>query len=274
MSSFWQRTFSGIIFVAAITGALLGGPLPFLVVFAGITALGLYEFLQMASADQAQVSRYLTISAGVVVFILHFLVAGDFIASSALAWLLILPLILWVDEILSRRSHPMRNLSYSLTSLIYPATLMSALSYLAWLNPTDKGFNHSLLISLFLLIWTNDTFAYLSGRKLGKHKILPRVSPGKSWEGLSGGLLASLIVAFLLFRLQGGMDLLHWLVLAGIVSFAGALGDLGESYLKRTAGIKDSGTLIPGHGGVLDRFDAALFVFPTAYLYLYHALGA
>lgn len=239
-----------------------------MLLFAGITALSLHEFLQMASADQARVSRFLTLAAGVVVFMLHFLVAGQHISPSALRWLLILPLIIWVDEIFRKRSHPMRNISYSLTGLIYPATMMSSLSYLAYLGASENTFNHSLLISLFLLIWTNDTFAYLTGKRLGKHKLLPRVSPGKSWEGLAGGLLAGMLVAFLLSHLQGEMALMHWLVLAVIVTLAGTLGDLCESCLKRSFGVKDSGSLIPGHGGVLDRFDAALFIFPVAYLYL------
>ncbi|MBS3807312.1 MAG: phosphatidate cytidylyltransferase [Bacteroidales bacterium] len=272
MSNFWQRTLSGILIVAAIIGALLGGPLSFMLLFAGITALGLYEFLQMVSADQVRVSGFLIMAAGVMVFILHFLVAGHYISPSALSWLLILPLIIWVDEIFRKRSHPMRNLAYSLTGLIYPATMMSSLSYLAYLGASENTFNHSLLISLFLLIWTHDTFAYLTGKKLGKHKLLPRISPGKSWEGMAGGLLTSMLVAFLLFRLQGGMALIHWLVMAVIVTLAGTLGDLCESYLKRSFGVKDSGSLIPGHGGMLDRFDAALFIFPVAYLYLYQVL--
>jgi len=166
----------------------------------------------------------------------------------------------------------MRHLSYSLTSLIYPATLMSSLSYLAYLSPGETAFNHSLVISLFILIWTNDTLAYLTGKRLGKHKLFPRVSPRKSWEGLAGGFLATLLVAFLLYHLNENMTPLHWLILATLVTIAGTLGDLCESCLKRSAGIKDSGSLIPGHGGMLDRFDAALFVFPIAYLYLSHVL--
>ena len=272
MSSFWQRTLSGSLFVAAIIGALLGGPLSFLLLFAGVTALSLYEFLQMSSADQAKTSRFLVIAAGVVVFFLHFLVAGKYLDPSALSWLLVLPLIIWMDELFRKRSHSLHNLSYSLTALIYPATLISSLSYLAYLSPGEHAFNHSLLIHLFVLIWTNDTFAYLAGKKLGNHKLLPRVSPAKSWEGLAGGLLASLLVALLISHLQKEMALLHWLVLAAIVTLAGTGGDLCESYLKRNFGIKDSGSLIPGHGGLLDRFDSAMFIFPVAYLYLSNVL--
>jgi len=186
--------------------------------------------------------------------------------------LLILPLILWIHQMMSSPKNTLTHLAFSLTGLIYPATLISALSYLAYLSPDGGGFNHALPISLFVLIWSHDTLAYLTGKWIGRHKLFPRVSPGKSWEGLAGGLLASVVAAFILFHLQKDMALFHWLMLALIVTVGGTMGDLSESYIKRSLGIKDSGSLIPGHGGILDRLDAAIFIFPLAWLYLSNAL--
>ena len=128
---------------------------------------------------------------------------------------------------------------------------------------------------MFTLIWSNDTFAYLSGRMLGKTKLFERISPKKTWEGMIGGLLATIAVAWVYSK--WGMvkqDLvmlssLHWIIIGVLVSVFGTLGDLVESHLKRTAGVKDSGILIPGHGGVLDRFDGYLLSLPMVYTFVY-----
>lgn len=272
MNNFWQRTLSGILFVIAIIGALAGGPLAFALLFATITGLSLHEFLRMVIPQQPSPARILTVIAGVVIFSLHFLVAGKYMSPSTLGWLLVLPLILWINQMFSNPRNTLTHLAFSLTGLIYPATLISAISYLAYISPDGGGFNRTLLISLFVMIWSHDTLAYLTGKWIGRHKLLPGVSPGKSWEGLAGGLLASLLAAFILYRLQQDMALLHWLMLGLIVTAAGTLGDLSESYVKRSIGIKDSGSLIPGHGGILDRLDAAIFVFPIAWLYLSNVL--
>ena len=123
-------------------------------------------------------------------------------------------------------------------------------------------------MGILTLVWINDTAAYVTGSTRGKHKLFPRISPKKSWEGLLGGTLFTFIAALWMNRLMGTLSVSHWLFLAAIVSVFGVYGDLVESFIKRNADKKDSGSLIPGHGGVLDRIDSILFVMPASVIYL------
>jgi phosphatidate cytidylyltransferase len=125
-----------------------------------------------------------------------------------------------------------------------------------------------MVLSMFLIIWTNDTFAYLSGLTFGKHKLFERISPKKTWEGFIGGLLASLLIGYFLHQFILEVSLLKWLFLCLLIAISSVLGDFIESLFKRTAGIKDSGTIMPGHGGILDRIDSLLFVVPVMYIYI------
>lgn len=268
MSNFWKRTISGILFVAVILWALWEGPISFAFLFAAITALTLDEFLNLCGISPKSPLRPMAIAAGVVVFVLHFLVAGNFIEFHQLVGLLALPLILGVVATFARSNQPVSDLAYALAALVYPASFMGALNYLVYQPAEGTAFNSMLVIGIFLLIWSYDTFAYLTGKWLGRHKLMPRLSPGKSWEGSAGGLLMSLLVAVLIHLWIGRLDLVEWLVVSVIAAVAGTVGDLFESMLKRSANVKDSGSLIPGHGGMLDRLDAALFVFPAILLYL------
>ena len=131
-----------------------------------------------------------------------------------------------------------------------------------------EGFRTDILIGLFIIIWSSDVFAYLVGSWIGKHKLFERISPKKSWEGSIGGLVFALLAAYILSLIYPNLTLPEWFTFAVIVVVTGALGDLIESMLKRQAGVKDSGTLLPGHGGVLDRFDAVIFATPFVFVYI------
>ena len=121
---------------------------------------------------------------------------------------------------------------------------------------------------MFVIIWTSDVFAYLAGSMFGKHKLMERISPKKTWEGSIGGLFFSLIAAYILSLLVPQLSLVEWMILTIIIVISGTLGDLVESLLKRNADVKDSGTIFPGHGGVLDRFDAVIFATPMVFVYI------
>ena len=129
-------------------------------------------------------------------------------------------------------------------------------------------FSPGIVIGFFLLIWANDTGAYLSGVSFGKHKLMERISPKKTWEGFFGGLVTAMLVGWLLSGWLGVVDKFEWVIIAVIVSVSGTYGDLVESMLKRSIGVKDSGTFLPGHGGFLDRFDSAIISFPLVYLFI------
>jgi len=129
-------------------------------------------------------------------------------------------------------------------------------------------FSPGIILGFFFLLWANDTGAYLTGILVGKHRLLERISPKKTWEGFFGGLITSVAVAWLLSGWLGEVTASGWIIIAVIVSVAGTYGDLAESMLKRSTGVKDSGTIMPGHGGFLDRFDSAIISFPLVYLFI------
>jgi phosphatidate cytidylyltransferase len=129
-------------------------------------------------------------------------------------------------------------------------------------------FSPGIIIGFFLLIWANDTGAYLMGISFGRHRLMERISPKKTWEGFFGGIITAAIVAWLLSGWLGVVNPVQWVIISVIVSIAGTYGDLVESMLKRSSGVKDSGTVMPGHGGFLDRFDSAIISFPLVYLFI------
>ena len=131
------------------------------------------------------------------------------------------------------------------------------------------SFDYQAPLGFFVILWINDSGAYFSGRAFGKHKLYPAISPNKTWEGLIGGMLLSLIAGAVISHWFDSLSLSQWLVVSAIIAVLANVGDLFESHLKRIAGVKDSGQLIPGHGGSLDRFDGLLIALPVVYVYLH-----
>ena len=171
----------------------------------------------------------------------------------------------------------MNDWAYTMLSQMYIALPLSMINVLAF-RQTPDGTTHFyflLPLSIFIFLWVNDSGAYCSGSLFGKHKLFPRISPGKTWEGSIGGGILVLLAAFLIWFLESkgdnysNLNLVEWLGLGLTVVFFGTWGDLVESLFKRTLGIKDSGNLLPGHGGMLDRFDSSLMAIPAAVIYLY-----
>ena len=186
-----------------------------------------------------------------------------------------------IAELFAQQPNPINNWAYTALSQMYIALPMSMLNALAF-TTTQEGevaFNNLLPLSVFIFLWVNDTGAYCTGSLLGKHKLMERVSPGKTWEGSIGGgvltIVAAAVVGVLSARWDGAetatalMSVPQWMGLGLVVVVMGTLGDLVESLLKRTLGVKDSGNVLPGHGGMLDRFDSALMAIPSAVVYVY-----
>jgi phosphatidate cytidylyltransferase len=180
---------------------------------------------------------------------------------------------LLVTELYSKQPDPINNWAYTMLSQMYIALPFSLINVLAFTSTPDGRvmFNTILPLSVFIFLWTNDTGAYCVGSLLGRHKLFPRISPGKSWEGSVGGSLFVLAAAWAISYFLDGAILttIQWLGLGLVVAVFGTWGDLVESLFKRTLGIKDSGNILPGHGGMLDRFDSSLIAIPAAVVYLY-----
>ena len=181
-----------------------------------------------------------------------------------------------VIELYRRQDKPFDSLSHTFFSILYTAVPFSMFPFAAFsrtglnslLPHPNISFSPGIVIGFFILIWANDTGAYLTGMSFGRHNLFERISPKKTWEGFFGGIILSLVAAWFLSGWLGVVDKTQWVIIAMIVSVSGTYGDLIESMLKRSSGVKDSGTIMPGHGGFLDRFDSAIVSFPLVYLFI------
>lgn len=267
MNNFAKRTLSGAVYVALVVSALLAGLKYFIPLFAFITAVCLWEFLSNEVKKGSQ-TKYLGVIGGTLLYIIA---AYGLLGETSLLWylpfLLALPLLILVMGLLQPKEPNFQDAGQLLLSFFYivvPFILLTATQL--WHLP---GSGLSPLIGVFILFWTNDTGAYLSGKMLGKHALFPEVSPKKTWEGLIGGVLLCLIAAYVLSLYALSFSLQQWLIIGSLVAVFGTLGDLVESMWKRNLDIKDSGKIMPGHGGLLDRFDGFFVALPAIHIYLF-----
>ncbi len=290
MNNFIVRTITGIIFVAAVVASFLR-PEAMVLLFALVTGLTVWEFTGLVNERPGvTVNRFICTVAGVYFFFAMTYYCSDIYGGAAKSVVFIPYLVtviyLLVAELYMKQEDPINNWAYTMLSQMYIALPFSLLNVLAF-TASPEGlvlFNPILPLSVFIFLWMNDTGAYCIGSLLGRHKLFPRISPGKSWEGSIGGAVVVLAVAYLLyvfdsgqlsyladagFRSSGMLTIEQWLGLGLVVVIFGTWGDLVESLFKRTLGIKDSGSILPGHGGMLDRFDSALLAIPAAVIYLY-----
>ena len=278
MNNFIVRTITGVLFVAVLVCSFLR-PQAMVLLFALITGLTIWEFTGLVNErEHVTVNRLISTVAGVYFF---FAVAGfssELTPSAVFIPYLVSIIYLMVAELYLKNDDPIHSWAYTMMAQIYIALPFSLLNTLAFhLAPQGYvAYDAILPLSVFVFLWINDTGAYLCGSLLGKHKLFPRISPGKSWEGSIGGGILVIAVAVLVWYLadqyqlnQLGLSAVEWAGLGLTVVIFGTWGDLVESLFKRTLGIKDSGNILPGHGGMLDRFDSSLLAIPAAVVYLY-----
>jgi len=275
MKNFIVRTITGVIFVAAIVISF-SNPLAMVFLFALVTGMTIWEFCGLVNEREGvQVNRFISTVAGVYLFLAmagH--CSGRVDSDTVFIPYLITIIYLMVAELYLKAKDPINNWAYTMLPQMYIALPFSMINVLAF--PQAGAYSFVLPLSVFVFLWMNDTGAYLCGSLLGRHKLFPRVSPGKSWEGSIGGGILVVGIAVLIWYLldlyfpgESKMSALHWTGLGVTVAVFGTWGDLVESLLKRTLGIKDSGNVLPGHGGMLDRFDSSLLAIPAAVVYLF-----
>lgn len=277
MKNFIVRTFTGIIFVATIVASFLR-PEAMVLLFSIVTGLTIWEFTGLVNErEDVTVNRFICTVAGIYFFFSMTYFCSDLYGGSAKSVVFIPYLVtiiyLLVAELYLKQADPIQDWAYTMFSQLYIALPFSLLNVLAF-TATNNGlvaFNTLLPLSVFVFLWVNDSGAYCVGSLLGRHKLFPRISPGKSWEGSVGGAVFVLAAAYAIsYYLDGSMlTTPQWLGLGLVVVVFGTWGDLVESLFKRTLGIKDSGNILPGHGGMLDRFDSSLLAIPAAVVYLY-----
>lgn len=272
-NNFIQRAVTGAIFVAVLVGCILAGPITFSILFALITALTINEFgTIIGQSSNVHINKPISILAGVFLFF-GFSYLGIMPGQvGILIPYLFLIIYLMVSELYLKHENPVHNWAYTMMSQIYIALPFALLNVLAFHTADIESapqFNPILPLSIFIFNWVNDSGAYCTGMLFGKHRLFERISPKKSWEGSIGGGVFSIIAAIVMSYFFPFMSMSVWIGLGLTVVVFGTWGDLTESLLKRTLGIKDSGNILPGHGGMLDRFDSTLMAVPAAVVYLY-----
>ena len=281
MNNFIVRTITGVLFVSVLVCSFLR-PQAMVMLFALITGLTIWEFTGLVNERaQVTVNRLISTVAGVYFFLAVAGFSSDLTPSAVFIPYLVSIIYLRVAELYLKQEDPIHDWAYTMMAQLYIALPFSLLNTLAF-HLTPQGYvtyDAILPLSVFVFLWINDSGAYICGSLLGKHKLFPRISPGKSWEGSIGGGILVILVAVLVWYLtdqyqlnQLGLTPIEWAGLGLVVVVFGTWGDLVESLFKRTLGIKDSGNILPGHGGMLDRFDSSLLAIPAAVVYLYTIL--
>jgi len=266
VNNFIIRTITGFVFVICVIGSVILSHWAFAALFLLISIIGFWEFAKIMRIGKIYPHR---LTGSILAIALYSsLTLSTFMAiprEILLLNFLILPILLIV-ELYRKSQTPFLNVAAGILGLLW---IVLPLSMLNGFFNHDEGpgwFHGGALLGFFLILWIYDSGAYLVGSMMGRHHMLERISPKKSWEGFAGGTAAGLLTAFMISASFREFTLSQWLLIAILIIIFGTLGDLVESMLKRSFGVKDSGTLLPGHGGVLDRFDAVFLAAPAVYL--------
>ncbi len=264
MKEIFRRLITGIVYVVILLSAIFLNSDAFDFLFMAFGLACLFEYKRMTKLKGYYIfSAYLALWWAFIYFINDFAYHQNIV--NILMFLTITINIVLLLYLFSEKEKIFTSLQKFLIGLFY---IGGGCIFLTMIPYRDNDFAKLLIMGIFILIWVNDSFAYLVGKTIGKNKLFPSVSPKKTWEGTIGGLVFALIAAYIMAKYETHINLIQWLILAVVIVISGSLGDLLESKFKRAAGIKDSGAILPGHGGMLDRLDSLIFAAPFAYLTL------
>lgn len=271
MKNFIQRAITGLIFVAVLIGCIIGSPLSFGVLFCIISAMATAEFCNLMNQQEGvKMNRNICVLGSMTLFLCFFYYGMNPTQTGIFIPYLIIIIYLMISELYLKKENPLNSWAYAMLSQLYvglPFALLNVLAFQS--NGIGSEYLFILPLSIFGFNWINDTGAYCTGMLLGKHPLFKRISPKKSWEGSIGGATLSVAASFALAHYFPIMSTAAWVGMSLVVVVFGTWGDLTESLMKRHLGIKDSGNILPGHGGMLDRFDSAIMAIPAAVVYLY-----
>jgi phosphatidate cytidylyltransferase len=274
MNNFWARTITGLSMVFVLLFSLWFNQWLFAGIFLVISVLGTWEFYRLFTSENIRPQQVYGTVCGCILYLLAILVLFSGREQHSVLWYY-LPVIAamlmfflsFIIEIYRNNARPLENIAITATGVLYVALPMILLNFLnsPW-SVRFLGFP-AYLLGYFIFTWFYDTGAYLYGKPFGKHKFFERISPKKTWEGTIAGSVVTGVTAIIFSYLIPGINLIDWLVLALLVVVFGSFGDLAESLIKRSLHIKDSGNILPGHGGILDRFDTFFISAPFVFLY-------
>ena len=279
MKNLITRSITGVLFVAIIVVCFMR-PEAMILLFALVTGLTVWEYTGLVNQiDGVTVNRFISTAAGVYLFLAIAGFCSGITPSAVFIPYLLSVIYLFISELYTESKNAINNWAYTMLSQMYVALPLATINILAFRDIGGQVvFSYLTPLSIFIFLWANDTGAYCFGSLFGKHKLFPRISPGKTWEGSVGGGILVLVVAAIIGYLEssnadqmvGGstMSIPEWMGMGLVVVFFGTWGDLVESLFKRTLGIKDSGNILPGHGGMLDRFDSSLMAMPLSLIHI------
>ncbi len=269
MKDLVRRSLTGIAFGAILLAGILIHRYVFLAVFTGFLLLTLFEFYKISENIGYVPSTKIGLICGFLLFVIFFLASGQVIPQKFIFLSILIPMFTLIPDLFDKKKNGFRNSMITIAGVIYIALPFSLLNFI--ITPVNNGnaeFYPWILTGIFLIIWMYDSMAYVFGSLMGKHKICVRISPKKSWEGLIGGAVFAVIMGILNSVIFHELSLINWIVIALLIVAFGTSGDFFESKLKREAGVKDSGNILPGHGGMLDRFDTLLFAAPVIFVWI------
>jgi phosphatidate cytidylyltransferase len=265
-----KRSITGIVFAVVMLAGIIINQYVFAIVFTVFLLLTLWEFYKISENIGYEPSTKIGLISGFLLFIIFFFAANRFIPQKYIYLSILIPLATLLPDLFDKRKNGFKNSMITIAGIIYIALPFSLLSFILFpANEPEPEFYPWILIGIFIIIWMYDSMAYVFGSWLGKHKICERISPKKSWEGLIGGAVFAVITSVVISNFFHELGITDWIVISLLIVSFGTSGDFFESKLKREAGVKDSGSILPGHGGMLDRFDTVLFAIPVIFVWIY-----
>ncbi len=265
MRNIVTRTIAGTVYVSLIVCSLIFHPVALGIITVLINHFALLELNKIGARLKLQAANYWVIANTFFMIIAIVLLNLGFSAAYVFLPVMAIPVAVFVSTVFLKIKNPVLHLSFVLFCAVYVSLPLLLLNLIQQASIRVKI---PFVLALFIIIWTNDTFAYLSGISFGKHKILKRISPLKSWEGFIGGLIMVIPVLLIFYHFFPFFGIANWFIFGFLTTIFAVAGDFLESLIKRTADIKDSGKILPGHGGILDRIDSLLIAIPVIFIYL------